>query len=119
MAAVGALLEVALWRRQGGGGALVALGFAVGVTTFALYTLATSHANDRATAEQTIPVSSGLLFLYCVGAILAPAFAAFMMRLFGPSALFAQNASIHLGLALFTLWRIVARAPVASPLRAR
>jgi MFS family permease len=114
VAGAGAVFEVALWRHQGGGVMLSALGFAVGVTTFALYTLAISHANDRASAGELMLISSGMLFLYCVGAILAPAIAAWMMRLFGPSALFAQNALIHLALAGFTLWRIVARAPAAA-----
>jgi MFS family permease len=117
VAGAGALLEIALWRYQGNGASLVALGFAVGATTFALYTLAISHANDRASADQTMLISSGMLFLYCIGAILAPALAALMMRLFGPSTLFAQNALVHLVLAAFTLWRIVRQAPVVSPRR--
>ncbi len=112
VAGAGAALEVVLWRYQGGGAMLVALGFAVGVTTFALYTLAISHANDRASADELMLISSSMLFLYCIGAIVAPALAAAMMRLFGPSALFAQNALVHLGLAAFTLWRIlIRRAP--------
>jgi MFS family permease len=40
---VGALLETLLWRHQGGGALLVALGFAVGVTSFALYTRARTN----------------------------------------------------------------------------
>jgi MFS family permease len=116
-AGLGALFETALWRYQGGGLSLTLLGFAVGVTSFSLYTIAISHANDRATADQLLLVSSGMLFLYCLGAIVAPTFAAQMMRLFGPSTLFAQNALIHLGLALFTLWRIFKRAPTAAPRR--
>jgi MFS family permease len=116
-AGAGALLEIALWRHQGDGASLVALGFAVGATTFALYTLAISHANDRASADQMMLISSGMLFLYCIGAILAPALAALMMRWFGPSALFAQNALIHFALAAFTLWRIVKRAPVGATRR--
>jgi MFS family permease len=114
---VGALIETALWRHQGGGAMLVALGFAVGLTSFALYTLAISHANDRASADELILISSGMLFLYCAGAIVAPAFAAQMMRMFGPSALFAESALIHLGLAAFTLWRIVRVAPVGQERR--
>jgi MFS family permease len=114
VATAGAMFEVALWRYQGGGVLLSAFGFAVGVTTFALYTLAISHANDRASAGELMLISSGMLFLYCIGAILAPALAAALMRAFGPSALFAQNALIHIGLAGFTLWRIVARAPAAA-----
>ena len=117
VAGIGALLEAALWRHQGGGNMLVGLGFAVGVTTFALYTLAISHANDRANADELMLISSSMLFLYCVGAIVAPALAAAMMRLFGPSALFAQNALVHLGLAAFTLWRVLIRraASAAAP----
>jgi MFS family permease len=117
VAGIGALLEAALWRHQGGGNMLVGLGFAVGVTTFALYTLAISHANDRASADELMLISSSMLFLYCIGAILAPALAAAMMRLFGPSSLFAQNALVHLGLAAFTLWRVLIRraSPAATP----
>jgi MFS family permease len=114
VAGAGAALEVVLWRWQGGGAMLVALGFAVGVTTFALYTLAISHANDRASASELMLISSGMLFLYCLGGILAPALAASMMRLYGPSALFAQNALVHLALAAFTLWRVVARPTAAA-----
>jgi MFS family permease len=111
-AGVGASLEGALWLHKGAGASLVALGFAVGVSTYALYTLASSHANDRARADQTMLVSSGLLFLYCVGAILAPALAANLMRLYGPATLFAQNGLVHLALAAFTLWRfLVKEAP--------
>jgi hypothetical protein len=29
------------------------------------------------------------------------------MRTFGPSALFAQNAALHAGLALFAVWSLV------------
>ena len=117
-ASLGALFEVALWRHQGGGFSLVALGFAVGVTSFSLYTIAISHANDRASAEQLLLVSSGMLFLYCIGAILAPTIAASTMRLFGPSTLFAQNAVVHLGLAAFAFWRIMVRqAPHPTLLR--
>ena len=40
------------------------------------------------------------------------------MRVFGPSTLFAQNALVHLGLALFTLWRILIKdAPTGSAQR--
>ncbi len=118
-ASLGAFFEAALWRHQGGRAARFALGFAVGVTSFSLYTIAISHANDRATGEQLLLVSSGMLFLYCVGAIVAPTIAASMMRLFGPPRSSSRRTrSIHLALALFTLWRIVRRAPAAAQRRA-
>jgi MFS family permease len=113
-AVLGGLFEIALWRHQGGGASLIALGFAIGVTSFSLYTIAISHANDRATSDQLLQVSQSMLFLYCVGAIVAPTLAAALMRAFGPAALFAQNTFLHLGLAAFALWRIVVSpAPAA------
>jgi MFS family permease len=110
LSGVGAVIEIALWRFHGGETALVALGFAVGATTFTLYTLTTSHANDRAKADQAVLVSTGLLFLYCAGAIIGPTVAAALMRDGGPGALYAQNATLHLGLAAFALWRYVKHA---------
>lgn len=106
--AAGALLETALWSLNAPGGLVIGLGVAVGFTTFTLYTLATSFANDRAEASDLVTVSAGLLFLYCIGAIVAPAAASLTMRWFGPSALFAQNAVLHLAIAGFALWRLIA-----------
>jgi hypothetical protein len=80
--------------------------------------LTTAHANDRAAVEQTVLVSTGLLFLYCAGAILAPTIAAAMVRVFGPGALFAQNGVLHVALAGFALWRYVVRAGDGRPARA-
>ena len=51
-----------------------------------------------------VRVSAGLLFVYCIGAIIAPALASMGMRTFGPSALFVQNALLHAGLAAFAAW---------------
>ena len=90
-------------------GAVCALGFAVGSTTMVLYTLAVSHANDRAGPLHAVTVSSGLLFLYCAGAILAPVLAAALMAQFGTAALFWQNGATHAALAGYALWRVGVR----------
>ncbi len=74
-----------------------------------LYMLAVSHANDRAGPEHAVTVSSGMLFLYCFGAIVAPIFASMLMTKFGAQALFAQNAVMHILLVGFVLWRIAVR----------
>ena len=109
-AAVGALAEVALALGSAlPYGLVCALGFAVGATTMVLYTLAVSHANDRAGPLHAVTVSSGLLFLYCGGAILAPVLASTLMGRFGASALFWQNAITHAALAAFALWRVGVR----------
>ena len=50
-----------------------------------------------------------MLFLYCVGAIVMPAVGSTLMGWFGPSALFVQNALVHVLLAGFIVWRIFVR----------
>ncbi len=110
MAAVmiaGAAIEVMLSRLTGPGVALIALGFLVGLTTYSLYTLAVSLANDGASAHDMIAISVGLLFIYCVAAIAAPALASVLMKEFGPQALFLQNAYVHMAIAAAALWSLV------------
>jgi MFS family permease len=104
----GAGFETALAALRLSGPSLVAMGFLVGVTTYTLYTLATSHANDRARPGEMVAISAGLLFIYCIGAIIAPALASLLMRALGPSALFAQGAVVHIAIAAFALWRFLA-----------
>ena len=109
-AAIGAVAEVLLALGSTlPFGLVCGLGFAVGGTTMVLYTLAVSHANDRAGPEHAVSVSSGLLFLYCGGAIVAPVIASTFMARFGAQALFWQNAVTHAGLAAFALWRVGVR----------
>ena len=88
---------------------IAALGFAVGATTMVLYMLAVSHANDRAGPDHAVQVSSGMLFLYCSGAIVSPIFASMLMTRYGAEALFLQNSVFHLVLVAFALWRIATR----------
>ena len=74
MAAVmiaGAACEVALSRVAAPGASLIVLGFLVGLTTYSLYTLAVSLANDRGAPHDLVFISVGLLFIYCVAAIAA------------------------------------------------
>ncbi len=109
----GAACEVALSRVAAPGASLIALGFLVGLTTYSLYTLAVSLANDRGAPHDLVFISVGLLFIYCVAAIAAPAVASILMKDFGPQMLFVQNAYVHLAIAALALWRLVV-APRAS-----
>jgi MFS family permease len=98
---------------------MVMLGFVLGGGAMVLYSLAVSQTNDRTGAEAAVEVSSGLLFLYCSGAIVAPIVASALMQSFGPSALFGQNAIVHVLLAGFAFWRMVARTrPIPMPRKA-
>ena len=116
MAAVmiaGAACEAALSRVAAPGASLIVLGFLVGLTTYSLYTLAVSLANDHSAPHDLVFISVGLLFIYCVAAIAAPAVASVLMKDFGPQMLFVQNAYVHLAIAALALWRLVV-APKAQ-----
>jgi MFS family permease len=113
MAAVmiaGAAFEVALSRQGAPGPWVILLGFLVGMTTYSLYTLAVSIANDGAKPHDLIFISVGLLFIYCIAAIAAPAIASILMRDFGPQMLFLQGAYVHMAIAGVALWAVVAAA---------
>ena len=99
----GAACEFALSRQTAPGVWLIALGFLVGVTPYSLSTLA----NDVASPQDMIFISVGLLFIYCVAAIAAPAVAPVLMKDFGPQALFLQNGAVHTAIAAFALWRLI------------
>ena len=114
IAAIGAAAEVLLALGSTLSFPIVCgLGVAVGATTMVLYTLAVSHANDRAGPAHAVTVSSGMLFLYCGGAIAAPILASTLMARFGVEALFVQNAVTHAALAVFALWRTFVRVSAA------
>ncbi len=102
----GAALELALSRMVAPGISVIALGFLVGLTTYSLYTLAVSLANDGASPLDLIFISVGLLFVYCIAAIVAPTVASILMRDFGPQALFLQNAAVHAAIAVVALWSL-------------
>ena len=106
----GAACEIVLARQAGPGPWLIALGFLVGLTTYALYTLAVSLANDGAKPYDMIFISVGLLFIYCIAAIAAPAIASLLMKSFGPQALFLQNAYVHMAIAALAIWLRLTRA---------
>ncbi|MCW6510735.1 MFS transporter [Lichenifustis flavocetrariae] len=120
-AAIGVLAESMLAMTSHGSMMLLScLGLSVGASTMVLYTVAISHVNDRAGPENGVEVSSTMLFLYCVGAIIGPATASAAMSWYGPSALFVQNAIIHTALVGFIAWRLLARERLtlaAQPLR--
>ena len=114
----GAACEVALSRQAAPGTALIVLGFLVGLTTYSLYTLAVSLANDRASPHDLVFISVGLLFAYCMAAIAAPAVASVLMKDFGPRMLFIQNAYVHIAIAGLAIWRLLAgpeRKPAQGP----
>lgn len=77
--------------------------------TLPLYSLSTAHANDRADLLEMTELNASLLFLYGIGAIVAPLIASALIAGLGPSALFGMIAVAHGVLILFGLWRMTRR----------
>jgi MFS family permease len=90
---------------------LYPLAFAMGFFVPVLYPLIAAHANDRRNETGAVHLSSTLLFLYCLGAIIGPTLASFLMARLGDGALFLHNAVVHLLLGLYVIWRIKRKAP--------
>jgi MFS family permease len=89
--------------------------FVFGASALPLYSLFIAHANDSATSEVFVSVSSGLLMMFGLGAIAGPLAASAVMHAFGRGGgIFAFTASVHCLLAIYTLARIRRRAPVPA-----
>ncbi|MEM7377770.1 MAG: MFS transporter, partial [Pseudomonadota bacterium] len=84
-----------------------------GLVTFPIFSVASAHANDFATAESLIELSASLMFWYGIGAIASPLIASLLIDSFGPSALFAFISVAHVALALYGVKRMLVR-PTAS-----
>jgi MFS family permease len=100
------------------GRAMGALGFLIGMVAMTVYPIALSHANDRAVAERSFAIASGVLFFYCVGAVAGPITAVAMMERFGPQALFLFMALIHGAVLVVTVLRILQRSPAENRIQA-
>lgn len=70
-----------------------------------LFGLATAYANDYAEADEFVAINGGLLLTYGVGSVIGPSVAPVFMALYGTSSMFAFTAFVHLGLAVYGLWR--------------
>ena len=90
------------------------LGAAWGAVAFPLYTLAVANANDYAEIDEYVMVSSGLLLMYGLGAILGPFIASALMTLGKPSGLFVFTGVIHTLMALYLIQRMNKRDSAAS-----
>jgi MFS family permease len=89
---------------------LYVLAFLLGICLPVLYPLVSAHANDRSGRDGFVAISSTLLFLYCVGGIVGPTAAAFLMATLGDRVLFLWNATVHVAIAAFVVVRMLRRA---------
>jgi MFS family permease len=93
---------------------LILLSAAWGATAFPMYAIAVAHSNDYAEPGEYVMVSSGLLLMYGIGAIVGPFLAGAAMTLFNESSLYLYTTGVHVLIFIYVLTRIPRRA--ASPI---
>jgi len=84
-------------------------GAAYGMFAMQVYGMSAAHANDFAAPHEFVAISGGLLLIYGMGSVIGPSTAPVVMSQFGPSALFAFTAAVHVMLALYALYRMLIR----------
>ncbi len=97
-----------------GGLPLFALFIVYGALAAVLYGLSVAHANDYVPTEKVLPASAMLVLTYAVGSIVGPVIAGYGMSILGPQTLFSIGALIHVGIAVFALYRMTRRPTVAA-----
>lgn len=93
--------------------------FCFGAFAMPLYSLSAAHANDRATKDDYVAVSSGLIFLFSVGAMIGPTVGSLLIEYINAKALFTFTSAVHGSLVLITLWRMWATKSVPADGRSR
>ena len=88
---------------------IVLLCGAWGAMAFPLNAISVAHANDNANADEYVMLSSGLLLMYGVGAIIGPFASSAAMSIIGAGGLFLFTALVHALLLLYILNRTVRR----------
>lgn len=108
--AVGAMAGIALFLlADSGAPVLFLLGVLYGSMAFTVYTLCVAHANDLVRRKRAVEVSSGLLLVFSVGAILGPVMVSVIRHKFGLGGLFLHTAMAHASIAVVMLVRAQVR----------
>ena len=87
---------------------LFLLGAAWGALAFPLYAVSVAYTNDLADPSEYVTVSSSLLLVYGIGAIVGPFVASTAISLLGGHMLFVFTAATHALLLLFALGSVLA-----------
>ena len=85
------------------------LGAAWGAVAFPLYAISVAHANDYADPSEYVTVSSGLLLMFGIGAIIGPFVASATMTLASHTGLYLFTGAVHLLLVIYVTHRMFRR----------
>jgi MFS family permease len=89
---------------------IYAMAFMFGLLTYPIFSVSTAHANDFCSDEKRVELNASLMFCYGIGAIFSPLIASVLIQNFGPTALFSYISVAHIGLVVFGVVRMRARA---------
>ncbi|WNK00571.1 MFS transporter [Thalassospiraceae bacterium LMO-JJ14] len=81
-----------------------------GASTFPIYAVTVSHANDYVNADERVLVSGTLLLTYGAGAIVGPLLAGPIMDRLGAEGLFFYIGGVFSLVGVYALWRMTRRA---------
>lgn len=95
------------------------LAFLFGATTFPIFSVSASHANDFTSAAERVELNASLMFCYGIGAIFSPLIASQLIDSFGPGALFTYISVAHVVLVIFGFARMWARPAAGKRTRYR
>lgn len=93
---------------------IVLLGGLWGIGAFPLYSIAVAHSNDHAAPDEFVVVSSGLLLMYGIGAVIGPLLASGLMQALGAVGLYAFTGTIHLAMFVYLFVRRYRRSRAAA-----
>ncbi|MGH8193401.1 MAG: MFS transporter [Woeseiaceae bacterium] len=92
---------------------IVLLGGLWGAAAFPLYSISVAHANDYAAPDEFVVVSSGLLLMYGIGAVIGPLLASGLMYTLGTAGLYVFTGLIHVILLVYLFVRRYRRKAAA------
>ncbi|MEP9387195.1 MFS transporter [Mesorhizobium sp. KR9-304] len=79
-----------------------------------IYSLSSAHANDRATNNDLVALSSSMLFAWSVSGFLIPALGTALTAAYGTQSFIYVAIVIAIAYALFVVWRVFRARPVPS-----
>ena len=79
-----------------------------------IYSLSSAHANDRASKDDLVALSSSMLFAWSVSGFLIPGIGTALTAVYGTQSFIYVAIVIAIAYALFVLWRVMTTKPVPA-----
>jgi MFS family permease len=79
-----------------------------------IYSLSSAHANDRASKNDLVALSSSMLFTWSLSGFLVPGLGTALTAVYGTQSFIYVAIVIAIVYALFVVWRVLKAAPVPS-----